>query len=157
MGYEDRFVYLPTYRKGVSEYDGTPIASHEAYEILGKDGIEELDCFISKLISLRKLVLGRARKEAYGLDSLITIFDMKSRIALYLRDNPVLENLHEDDFEIFDFLKENPLKSFYAIDKSPLIELGITERKFKNRVNRLLNTGSFLLAPVDYKIDPDSL
>ena len=132
MREKDRFVYVPRIKSDGCLYNGNPLVHKEAYEILGDEGVKELDDFIKQIVETRKKVITSMVETAYGLPVSFHVFDFKHKILLSVS----MHGLNE--FEKPDYVGEARDNSYklFRVDWKKFQNIG--DRAFKNEVNRWL-------------------
>ncbi|WP_075340709.1 hypothetical protein [Tenacibaculum agarivorans] len=144
----NRFEYLPTYKKGEHLYDGIPIASISAFEILKDDGIKEIDTLMKEMLAWRKQMFGTLAPDHYGFHFMQLIADTKTKVIWRLRsldDKDLTALIGEEPssnktaYQITEELIEEHKETTgnYLIVPSNHVEEGLGERAFNNRVEKL--------------------
>lgn len=144
----DRFVYAPSCKKGKSLFDGLPIPSMEAYEILQEQGVKSIDNKMKEMLEWRKQMFGTLETEHYGFHFKELMIDTKAKVSLMLYniDSDISSFLNDDttQYNITKNLIETHKESTgnYAIYVTNQIEKGLGDRAFNNRVKKLLTNES---------------
>ncbi len=144
--FDDRFQYLPQWKKGDYTFDGLAIPTLDTFEILEEDGVERISAFMKELLEWRKTIFGTLDKEHYGFCFSQHIVDTKAKVVLTLhgiKDDDDLSWLSEkrgqSTYQISkDVIEEHQATSGrFTIMNSSLVEKDIGDRAFANRIKAL--------------------
>ncbi len=89
---EERFLYVPNRREGISIFDGTFEHTEEVENLIQKEGLEYIKNKIISIIDNRKEMYGNDSTEFYGMYPQQRFYDLKNRIMLEVLDLTLPEN-----------------------------------------------------------------
>ncbi|MFY0632102.1 MAG: hypothetical protein JXR05_17210 [Flavobacteriaceae bacterium] len=89
---EKRFLYVPSRREGIADFQGEFKQTEEVAELIRKEGLDYIRNKILTIIEQRKEMLGNHTVEYYGMHPQQRFYDLKNRIMIEVRDLILPEN-----------------------------------------------------------------
>ncbi|QMU65535.1 MAG: hypothetical protein GKR88_15420 [Flavobacteriaceae bacterium] len=73
--------YIPEEYGGDEFFEGIPIPTKEAFDYLGKEGVQYIQNRLAEMLSWRKIMFGQRHREIYGLLHIQRFVDLKNKIC----------------------------------------------------------------------------
>jgi hypothetical protein len=113
---ENRLLYMPNNKQGTTLFDGTPYASMQVLDIIGKEGVEYIDHRLKTLLHQGIDRYGRINVAEYAFHSHQQFFDLQEQILLNVRG--VLAQKHDYTINLIhtdnssDMINQNKIKMY---------------------------------------------